>query len=362
MASSSKPKPSSAATLSMEPTPMPSSGASPSEPVGPPPAKRPRRKVDIDVAFAEEAVGEPLEVDSLAHNSIILGAKYSPHEPELVPFFGMYHRIGLLNGKPIWKSQHQSFASNGFSPDETAFVWYSRACNNYFLSKHCFNEESGEDPFWAYIDVKMLMSEDLFDWCAYPWNSPDSYQGVQWRSFYHFACDKMFEYMVANNNLKEETIKVTSELMASQEELIALKAASLETADDAEDEGADAPGGESSGSGFPPNPPRVLPAVPPLADELRDTSPKMTLPSGLIINRPPAPPASHDMGPYLPSIKKTGYMAKLCAMMVANDMNLGSRVSELRTTFLDVARFKALYDSHRDMMERTGLDHRFVFP
>ena len=292
MASSSKPKPSSAAMLSKAPSPsmapLPSSGASPvtppdgpsepvdpgpSEPVGPPP-KRPRRKVDIDVEFADQAIGEPLEDTCLGHNSIILGPRFSPHEPELAPFFGLYHRIGLLNGKPIWKSQHQSFSSNGFSPDETAFVWYYRASDNYLLSKHCFSEDSGEDPFWAYIDVKLLMSEDLFDWCAYPWNSPDTYQGVQWRSFYQFACDKMFEYMVANNQLKEEAIKVTSELMASQEELLALKAASAKPADDEpEDEGADAPGGESSGSGFPPEPPRVLPAVPPLADETaRDTS------------------------------------------------------------------------------------------
>ena len=304
-----------------------------------------------------------MEDTNLGHNTIILGPKCSPHEPELAPFFGLYHRIGILNGKPIWKSQHQSFSSNGFSPDQTAYVWYSLTTNHYLLSRHCFNEDSAEDPFWAYIDVKLLMSEDLFDWCAYPWKSPDSYQGVQWRSFYQFACDKMFEYIVANNQLKEETIKVTSELMASQDELIALKAASAETADDAEDEGAAAPVGESSAPAFPPEPPRELPAVPPLADEgTRDTSQFMTLPSGVVINRPPAPPASRDMGPYLPPIKKTGYMAKLCAMMVATDMNLGSRISELRAAFLDVAKFKDMYDSHRDMMERTGHDHRFVFP
>ena len=92
--------------------------------------------------FAEEAVGGPLEDTNLGHNTIILGPKCSPHEPELAPFFGLYHRIGILNGKPIWKSQHQSFSSNGFSPDQTAYVWYSRTSNHYLLSRHCFNEDS----------------------------------------------------------------------------------------------------------------------------------------------------------------------------------------------------------------------------
>ena len=43
-----------------------------------------------------------------------------------------------------------------------------------------------------------------------------------------------------------------------------------------------------------------------------------------------------NMGVNLPSIKKTGYMAKLIAYMVATDMNLATRVSELKATFCEV--------------------------
>ena len=152
---------------------------------------------------------------------------------------------------------------------------------------------------------------------------------------------------------------VKDENLALREQAVELQKAGEEPAEEP-DEGA---GDTESAPAFPPAPPRVLPAVPPLADEgTPERSQFMTLASGMVINRPPAPHPSRDMGPHLTPVKKTGYMAKLCAMMVASDMQLSSRISELRTTFLDVPKFKELYDSHRDMMERTGLDHRFVFP
>ena len=53
-------------------------------------------------------------------------------------------------------------------------------------------------------------------------------------------------------------------------------------------------------------------------------------------------------------VKKIGYMAKLVAVLVASDTQLSAQLKELRDTFLEVPRFKEIYDSHRDMMERTG--------
>ena len=41
------------------------------------------------------------------------------------------------------------------------------------FSKHCFDEDCGEEPFWAFLDVKMLMPHDLFGWVTYPWWSKD---------------------------------------------------------------------------------------------------------------------------------------------------------------------------------------------
>lgn len=81
----------------------------------------------------------------------------------------------------------------------------------------------------------------------------------------------------------------------------------------------------------------------------------MTLLCGVAINTPPVP-VNRIMVPGMAPVKKTGYMAKLVADLAASDMQLSSRLQELRDHFLTVPKFKELYDSHRDMMERTGLD------
>ena len=64
--------------------------------------------------------------------------------------------------------------------------------------------------------------------------------------------------------------------------------------------------------------------------------------------------------PGMAPVKKTGYMAKLVALLLAHGMQLSSRLQELRDHVLTVPKSKELYDSHRDMMERTGLDHRLM--
>lgn len=102
--------------------------------------------------------------------------------------------------------------------------------------------------------------------------------------------------------------------------------------------------------------------IPPLPDDTPPTLPAlMTLAFGLVIKTPPLP-VNRNMIPGMAPVKKTGYMAKVVALLVAHDLHLSSRLQELRDGFLTVPKFKDLYDSHRDMLERTGLDHRFTFP
>lgn len=387
MASSSEALPTAVKVKAMPPRPKPSSVDSlsgsvapvtppmvPTPPAGPPPGKRARVSTAISVDFAEQAESLPIDENNMGHFSIILVPQNNASNPDWLPFIGLYHRIGLLNGQPIWKSQDKALEANGFCPKETAYVWFSRESNHYMLSKHCFDEDvKSEPPFWAYLDIKLLMPGNLFGWIACPWWNKEPSTELKWMGFHEFCVQKFLTNMETIEQLQNQVTTLQTELMASLDENLALKEQAVElqkaaeaAAEKGEEEAAEAAAPAApapAAPAFPPEPPAEPSAVPPLADErVPDTNQSMTLPSGVVINRPPAPHVSMNMGPQLPSIKKTGYMAKLIAYMVATDMNLASRVSELKATFCEVETFHTLYQSHRDMLERTGTDHRFTFP
>ena len=358
-----RPKPSSAQSLSGSVAPV-TRPLVPTPPAGPPPGKRARVSQTISVDYAEEVESGPMDF-SLGNFSIILVPQDNANNPEWLPFIGLYHRVGILNGKPIWKAQDQAFANNGFCPTETAFVWFSRESNHYMLSKHCYDEEAqSEPPFWGYLDIKLLMPEDLFDWIAFPWFNKEPSTELKWMGFPEFCVNRFLTHMDTIEDLKKQVKTLQTELLASQDENLALKEQAVELQKAVE--AAREEGEEEATPAFPPEPPAGSSAVnpvPPLADEVvPETDQFMTLPSGVRINRPPPVAPSMNMGVNLPSIKKTGYMAKLIAYMVATDMNLANRVSELKATFCEVEKFRTLYQSHRDMIERTGVDDRFTFP
>ena len=143
---------------------------------------------------------------------------------ELRPFAGLYHRIGTLNGKPLWKSQENPSPDNPFSPLQTAYVWYSKESEHFMLSKHCFDEDCGEEPFWACLDVNMLMPSDLFGWVAYPcWIF-----GYFWRC--HLTrvaskkyCQALNANLTSQINSHNQLHELTTELLAAKEECEAMK-------------------------------------------------------------------------------------------------------------------------------------------
>ena len=367
-----RPKPSSAESLSGSVAPV-TPPLVPTPPAGPPPGKRARVSQTISVDYAEEVESGPMDF-SLGNFSIILVPQNNANNPEWLPFIGLYHRVGILNGKPIWKAQDQAFANNGFCPTETAFVWFSRESNHYMLSKHCYDEEAqSEPPFWGYLDIKLLMPEDLFDWIAFPWFNKEPSTELKWMGFPEFCVNRFLTHMDTIEDLKKQVKTLQTELLASQDENLGLKEQAVElqkaleaAREEGEEEGVPAEEPPLPAPAFPPEPPAgssAIPAISPLADEVvPETDQFMTLPSGVRINRPPPVAPSMNMGVNLPSIKKTGYMAKLIAYMVATDMNLANRVSELKATFCEMEKFRTLYQSHRDMIERTGVDDRFTFP
>ena len=364
-----RPKPSSVESISESVVPA-TPPLVPTPPAGPPPGKRGRVSQSISVDFAEEAESGPIDF-ALGNFSVILVPQNNANNPEWLPYIGLYHRVGILNGKPVWKAQDQAFAINGFCPTATAFVWFHRESNHYFLSKHPFDEEAqSEPPFWGYLDIKLMMSEDLFDWIAFPWFNKEPSTELKWMGFPEFCVERFLTNMTTIETMKNQVRNLETQLMASHDENLALKEQTVElqraleaARDEGEEEGLPAEEPPLPPPAFPPHPPADPSAVAPLVDEVvPETDQFLTLPSGVRINRPPPVAPSMNMGMNLPSIKKTGYMAKLIAYMVATDMNLDTRVSELKATFCEFERFRILYQSHRDMIERTGNDDRFNFP
>lgn len=352
--------------------PKPSSSVSPvPTPPDHPPPKRARTNQDLSVAWAEEAVSEPMDGKNLSVFSLMFTVDSSLDiNHELRSYTGVYHRIGNLNNKPLFKSQQLPCldeAATPFSPLQVAYLWFSEESGHWLLSKHCFDESCGEKPFWGYLDVKVMMSNDLFSWVAYPWWSHEPFDG-KWRSFAQYAIEQINFMNLDRNKYLDEFAQVSIENASLRAEVEALR----DELQQEERVSTTVPTIPDPGlvpeTGSAVNPSSSVTGVtgddviPPLPDDTPPERPAMmTLASGVVINTPPLP-VNRIMVPGMAPVKKTGYMAKLVAHLVACDMQLSSRLQELKDHFFTFPRFKELYDSHRDMMERTGLDHRFNFP
>ena len=144
-----RPKPSSVESISESVVPA-TPPLVPTPPAGPPPGKRGRVSQSISVGFAEEAESGPIDF-ALGNFSIILVPQNNANNPEWLPYIGLYHR----------------------DP---------------------FDEEAqSEPPFWGYLDIKLMMSEDLFDWIAFPWFNKEPSTELKWMGFPEFCVERFFD-------------------------------------------------------------------------------------------------------------------------------------------------------------------------
>lgn len=275
---------------------------------------RPEAPPEPNLLAKLSKVARPAE-GVLAHNMIMFAREPKDvMEPypfdELKEYSGMYIKIGFLNSKPLYKSQELGGADLPFSPGKTAFLWWHSKYQHFFLSALPVDEKESPDfDNWDDLKVQGMFNADLSEgWC--PWSSREPCTTVKWYSFWGYA--KMM--------LDFTSMRLDMYLYSQRE---------LQDADVAEEEPTEAPAASS------------------------DTPETMVVGDFGPINRPP--PAQ------LPSIKKSGYMAKLCALMVAQDLSLDERANNVRQNIFESTLFTKLYKDHVDMLERTGEDHRYNF-
>lgn len=248
--------------------------------------------------------------------------------PELAECSGIYIKIGFLNSKPLFKSQELGSGDLPWSPGKTGFLWWCTKYNHFFLSAVPFDEKESPDfDNWDDLQIKGMFSADLkTSYC--PWNA-EATDVVKWYSFHSWSV---------------QMLRFTSERL--EKFLYQPRVADEEPGEGGDEDNAvpspaTPPGAFAEGGGDAPSASSAVPA------------PVTMTVGSWTINVPP-PPA-------LPSIKKTGYMAKLIAFMVAVDLDLTDRAVNLKHVIMRSFKFKQLYEDHKDMMERTGEDHRFNY-
>ena len=244
------------------------------------------------------------EDDVCGHHCIVLqGQDFEPYPvDEMHCFIGIYHKIQFLNGKSMWKSQELG-GKSPWSPKNTGYLWWSCVYKMYFLSRKPLVERDHDFQFqnWASLGIVASFSEDLQK--AYlPWDAYEECCLVKWLSFFDWAHEIML-FQETNEPEADEHAPAT----ATNAEL-------------------PVPANMVSAGSY-----------------------------GLICKPPPA------VAPNWPTLKKKGYFSKLVSYMVSDDMNLPMKKAATKACIMESPVFKAVYEDHKQQMERYGEDHRFNY-
>ena len=108
-------------------------------------------------------------------------------------YCGLYIRIHMMwNGKSLFKSQELGAVLSPLSPERTAYLWFSKSYQIWFLSERPVDEMQGAPSVidWELIKVLGMFSPNLKE-VYMPWNSAQEHPSLQWQSYFWWSLDKI---------------------------------------------------------------------------------------------------------------------------------------------------------------------------
>lgn len=338
------PKPSMSQALALAKGPSVPGSARPAEPLGPPP-KRARRdegvvdpgkeagcaRVEMLVSKAANVSESPMNHQQVVFASVQHFVKVDYPVPGLGDFTGVYITVGFLNGKPCWKSQETGTTESPLSPRKTGYLWWSPMFELWIFSILPMDERAIVDDLDS-LGFQCSFSEN-FSKCFCPWNASEATDKVKLSSFHDWA-HGMLDHLV--RKVRRGEAEDAADIGHAVGPATFSKAASSAAS--------------ASKFGVINKPP---PAVTPAKSAGFET-----------INQPPAPvsaPSESFATFFAPSVKKSGYFSKAIAYMVAIELGLQERSTQIKNFCLQSPAFQQMYRDHMEQMVRWGEDPRFDY-